>query len=267
MPVKHNVIIIPVPEDEFHLLDHKIMELIFSVHRDFGRFCDEKIYQNEIVYRCQNTGFETVATEVPIEVSYKNFVKTYYMDLLIDNRVMYELKTVKVLTGEHRKQALNYLLLMGMNHGKLINMRPQSVQHIFISTRLTKKKRYKFIIDDGGWNDLDEDSISLRQLLVSLLTEWGAFLDTNLFYDAINYFRGGEENVVKRIELLKDSRVLGTQRAHLLNSEIAFKISAATKTTFYYERHLHKFLNHTSLKAIQWINFNHDKIEFITISK
>ena len=46
-------------------------------------------------------------------------------------------------------------LLMGMHHGKLINMRPESVQHSFISTRLTKEKRYKFIIDDWEWEDLD----------------------------------------------------------------------------------------------------------------
>jgi len=154
MPVKHSAMIEPISEDEFHLLDHKIMEVVFSMHKDLGRFYDEKIYQNELAYRCRNIGFETVATEIPIQVSYKDFLKTYYVDLLINNRVMYELKTVKVITGEHRKQALNYLLLMGMHHGKLINMRPESVQYIFISTRLTKEKRYKFIIDDGQWEDL-----------------------------------------------------------------------------------------------------------------
>ena len=267
MPVKHNVRIVPVSEDEFHLLDHKIMGLVFSVQKDLGRFCDEKIYQNELAYRCKDMGFDTVATEVPIEVSYKDFVKTYYMDLLINDRVMYELKTVTVLTGEHRKQALNYLLLLGMHHGKLINMRPQSVQHSFISTRLNTEMRYKFAIDDGGWEDLDEDSIWLRQLMVDLLAEWGAFLDTSLFYDAVVYFRGGEENVVKRIEILNNSRVLGIQRAHLLNSETAFKISAVTKSTIFFERRLRKFLSHTPLKAVQWINFNHDKIEFLTISQ
>ena len=132
---------------------------------------------------------------------------------------------------------------------------------------LTKEKRYKFIIDDWEWEDFDEDSIWLRQLMASLLSEWGAFLDTNLFYDAINHFRGGEEQVIKRIEVVKDSRILGIQRTHLLNSEVAFKISAVTKGRTFYGRHLRRFLSHTSLKAIQWINFNHDKIEFITISK
>ena len=66
MPIKYSEMIKPVSEEEFHLLDYKIMELVFSIHKDLGRFCDEKIYQNELVYRCRNIGFKTVATEVPI---------------------------------------------------------------------------------------------------------------------------------------------------------------------------------------------------------
>ena len=90
---------------------------------------------------------------------------------------------------------------------------------------------------------------------------------TNLFYDAIKHFRGGEEHVIKKIEIMNDSRVIGTQKTYLLNPEIAFKISAVTKTESFYEQHLRRFISHTSLKAIQWINFNHDKILFTTISQ
>ena len=51
MPVKHSVMIAPISEDEFHLLDHKIMGIVFSMRKELGRFCDEKIYQNELAYR------------------------------------------------------------------------------------------------------------------------------------------------------------------------------------------------------------------------
>ena len=107
MPIKSTVMIESISEDDFYLLDHKVMETVFSIHNDLGRFCDEKIYQNELAYRCQAVGFDTVATEVPIQVSFRDFQRLYYLDLLINNRVMYELKTVSALTGEHRKQALN----------------------------------------------------------------------------------------------------------------------------------------------------------------
>ena len=95
MPFKYSSLIKPCSEDEFHLVDYQIMEIVVSIHKELGRFCDEKIYQNELAYRCRDTDFETVATEVPIQVSYKDFCKTYCMDLLINNKVMYELRTVK----------------------------------------------------------------------------------------------------------------------------------------------------------------------------
>jgi GxxExxY protein len=60
-------------------------------------------------------------------VSYEDFIKVYYIDLLINNAI-YELKTAQILTGEHEKQTINYLMLTGLNHAKLINMRPPSVQ-------------------------------------------------------------------------------------------------------------------------------------------
>ena len=265
MPIKHNVVVKQITDNEFYSLDYKIMELVFSVHKDLGRFYDEKIYKNELAYRCKKSGIEKINTEIPIQVSYKDFTKYYYMDLLVNNSVIYELKTVEALTGKHQKQALNYILMVGMRHGKLVNMRTSSVQHRFVSTNLTTKKRYNFRIDDREWNDLDKDSIWLKQLMENLLTEWGAFLDTNLFYSAVIHFRGGKENLIQRIKIMNDSRILGTQKVRLLNSNVAFKISAVRNDTHFYEEHLRKFLNHTYLKAIQWINYNHNIIIFKTI--
>ena len=82
-----------------------------TIHNEMGRFWDEKIYRNELADRCQKAGFDQVATEVPIHVSYQDFNKLYSVDLLIDNAVIYELKTAKALTDEHQNQALNYLFI------------------------------------------------------------------------------------------------------------------------------------------------------------
>ena len=265
MPIDHAFKTKRISEDDFHALDYEVMALAFSIHRDLGRLWNEKIYQNELADRCQKAGLAKIDTEVPIEVSYKDFQKVYYVDLLLNNAVIYELKAVQILTGEHHQQALHYLFLLGTQHGKLINMRPPSLKHRFVSTRLTPEIRYDFTIEDQYWQELDEDSIWLKQLVINLLHEWGAFLDTNLFYDAIYHFRGGEEHVVKKIEVMNGSHFLGTQKVHLINSEIAFKISSMTKDEEYQEHHLHRFLQYTTLRAIQWINFNHDRIVFKTI--
>jgi GxxExxY protein len=266
MPIKPGIQTQPISCDDFHALDYDVMGIVFSIHRDLGRFWNEKIYQNELAYRCQKAGFEKVFTEIPIQVSYENFTKTYKIDLLINNGI-YELKTAQALTGEHEKQTINYLMLTGLNHAKLINMRPPSVQHRFVSTNMTPEKRYDFTIDDEHWRELDEDSIWLKRIFKSLLNEWGVFLEINLFYDAIVHFLGGEEKVVKELEAKDGPRFMGKQKAHMLNSNVAFKISAVTKDERSNENHLRRFIRYTSLKAVQWINFDHHRVVFKTILK
>jgi len=268
MPIKCKFQANPISESDFYSLDYEVMAIAFSIHNDMGRFWGEEIYQNELAYRCQKAGFNNVATEVPIQLSFNDFEKYFYIDLLI-NSAVYEIKTAQALSGEHQKQTINYLLLTGLNHGKLINMRPQSVQHRFVSTKITREKRYDFTIDDRQWREFDEDSIWLKQMFTSLLNEWGAFLTIDLFYEAIEHFRGGKEMVIKEIDGMDGSRSPGKQKAHLLNSEIALKISSVTKMKDeeYYELHLHRFIQYTSLKAVHWINFNHDTIVFKTIIK
>jgi hypothetical protein len=103
-------------------------------------------------------------------VSFEDFTKVYYIDLLINNAI-YELKTAQFLAGEHEKQTINYLMLTGLNHAKLINFRPPSVQHRFVSTNLTPAKRYDFKVDDEQWRELDDDSIWLKRILMSLFAE------------------------------------------------------------------------------------------------
>src|ERR1041385_8295473 len=121
MPISHDLNNRPPSQDEFRDLDYQIMKQVFAIHNELGRLHDEKIYHNELAYRCRQTGFDTVATEVPISVSYQSFSKLYEVDLLLNGGALYELKTVTALSGEHRKQALNYLLLLGIHHGKLLN--------------------------------------------------------------------------------------------------------------------------------------------------
>lgn len=265
MPIMYNVKIEPIAKDDFYALDYKVMGLVFAIHQKLGRFWDEAIYQNELAYQIRKVGLGEAALEVPIHLSHRGFTKDYFMDLLLNSAVLYELKTVQALTGEHQKQALNYLLLTGMHHGKLINMRPSSVESRFVSTNITPAKRYEFSLDETEWQDLDEDSVNFKRLMVDLLNDWGAFLSTDLFYDAVIHFRGGEENVIKEIEVVEDGRLIGTEKKHLLNPKTAFNISAVTRNARQHAEHLRRMICHTNLKAVQWVNFNHDLIAFRTL--
>jgi len=144
MPISYSFTPKVIPESEFHRIDYDVMALAFAIHNDMSKLWNEKIYQNELADRCRKAGFKKVVTEVPVTVSYQNFQKTYKVDLMLDDAVIYEIKAVRALAGEHQQQALHYLFLLGLQHGKLINMRPPSVEHRFVSTRLTPEKRFAF---------------------------------------------------------------------------------------------------------------------------
>lgn len=198
-------------------------------------------------------------------VLHQNFVKKYFVDLLINNSIIYELKAVAKLSPEHDKQALHYLFLLGLQHGKLINFRPASIEKRFVSTTLLPKDRHDIIFNDEQWLELDDASAWLKSLLIELLRDWGAYLETTLFYEAIYHFRGGEDRVIKDIEIVLNETKLGNQKVHLVNSSTAFKITAITKGLEGYQQHLNRFIRLTNLNALQWINFSHHIISFKTI--
>jgi len=254
-----------IDEKGFYRIDYRVTGMAFDLHNEIGRLWNEKIYQNELANRCRKAGFANIVTEVPLIVSYKDFCKEYYVDLLIENSVVYELKAVDKLNPEHYKQTLNYLLLLGLQYGKLINFRPVSVEKRFVSTTLLPKDRYNLVFDDKQWLELDKESFQLKESILELLTDWGAYLETNLFYEAIYHFWGGEDQVVKDINIVLNGMTVGKQKIHLLNQDTAFKLTAITKGLNNYEKHLNKFIQVTTLNAMQWINFNHYRISFKTI--
>ena len=266
MPIALSVPFKHLSRDEFHLLDYRFMKETFSVQKEFGRFCNEEIYKNELAHRCRLAGFDTITTEVPIRVSYQGFVKVYYIDLLLNDGLMVELKAVQALDGQHRKQAINYLLLVGLRYSTLVNLGSPSVQRSFVSTTLAPEDRYDYTINDSEWTSLDGESEHFKTIMMELLADWGAFLDTTLYQSAATYFLGGEDKVIRNIEAASEGRILGTQVMHMLNSDVAFTVCASTKGCAGYREHLRRLLALTSLKAIQMVNLDHHTITFVTIT-
>ena len=267
MPVVCPASLQAIEEEAFHEIDYQVMGLAFSMRNELGRLWDEGIYQNELAFRCQQAGLPGVSTEVPIHVTFRSFTKTYYMDLLVAGGAMFELKTTSALTGRHRAQAIQYLLLAGLSHGALVNLRPASVQHRFVSARLTPEKRRAYTVDGAQWQDGDAESGWLKQLVLNLLSDWGAFLAADLYCEAIEHFRGGQDSVVQQVAIVNGPRVIGSQRVHLLNPATAFRITTLTREPASYEQHLRRLLAHTGLRTIQWINLNHHTITLKTLSQ
>jgi len=102
--------------------------------------------------------------------------------------------------------------------------------------------------------------------MLSLLSDWGAFLEVTLYRDAITHFLKGAPCGRRPVAIVSGKRMLGTQDLNLLTEKSAFSISAVTVAPLEYESHLSRILHHTSLDHMHWINLDHHKITFTTLS-
>jgi len=100
-----------------------------KVHKELGPGLLESVYQKCLSYELQNEKIE-VANEVPIPIKYKdnNFKCGFRADLILENSLLLELKTVEELLPIHTAQLLTYLKLTGFRLGLLINFNTKYVK-------------------------------------------------------------------------------------------------------------------------------------------
>jgi GxxExxY protein len=251
---------------EFEAIDYRVMGHAYASQNELGRLCDECAYEADLQARLLADGFRSVQTQVPVTVTHRDFSKTYRLDLVADHALC-ELKTDTVLVGEHEAQLFHYLFLLGIQRGKLLNFRPLKVQGKIIATSLTHAERCRFTVINSQWIDLTSGCAVLRQTIIDLLQDWGAFLDFSLYQEALIHFFGGASNVERQVNLHRHRLDLGRQRMFIHAPGVAFRITAYTESLNHIETHLRRLLALTGLKAIQWINLNHARIEFTTIQK
>ena len=107
-----------VYQEEFAKVDYRVMRCAFDSQNQMGRLCDEVIYQNDLAARLRNAGLGPVRRDVPVTVTYRDFAKTYRLDLVVGDAAIYELKTAARFAPDHDAQLLHYLFLCGAQHGK-----------------------------------------------------------------------------------------------------------------------------------------------------
>lgn len=264
MPIHCPVQIKPLDAAAFEALDYRVMGHAYASQNELGRLCDECAYHADLKARLLADGFRSVLTEVPVTVTHRDFSKKYYLDLVADD-ALYELKADAALANEHDAQLLNYMFLMGIPRGKLLNFRPTKVQGKMLATGLTPELRRRFTAMTESWQDLSPTCATLRQTLCELMQDWGAFLEVGLYREALIHFMGGAADVEQRVSLSRSGIDLGGQRMLVHSPGIAFRLTAVTGGQQHVESHLRRLLALTNLRAMQWINLNHAQIELTTI--
>ena len=109
-------------------ISHKIIGCAYKVNNGLGSGFLEKVYENAMVHELHKAGLN-VHQQYPIQVQYDGvIVGDYYADLLVEDRVVVELKTVKALDDINMAQCLNYLKATGLSLCLLINFARPKVE-------------------------------------------------------------------------------------------------------------------------------------------
>ena len=93
-----------------------------SVHRDLGPGLLETVYEVVFAHVLKRRGL-AVERQVPVPIEYRGikFDEGFRADIIIEGKVILELKSVQMVSNAHKKQLLTYLRLTGLKLGYLLN--------------------------------------------------------------------------------------------------------------------------------------------------
>jgi GxxExxY protein len=109
-------------------LSETVFDAVYEVHRELGPGLLELPYRNALYYALRERGC-VVEMERPYVVSFhREVVGEYFADLVVERKVIIELKAVQRLGVDHEAQLMNYLRLSGCQLGFLFNLGRMKVQ-------------------------------------------------------------------------------------------------------------------------------------------
>ena len=114
-------------------LTSKIISCFYKVYNTLGFGFLEKVYENAMLIELNEIGLLT-ERQKPISVFYnEKLVGEYFADLIVENKVIIELKAAESLIEEHELQLINYLKATDIEVGLLLNFgkKPEVRRKIF----------------------------------------------------------------------------------------------------------------------------------------
>jgi GxxExxY protein len=102
-------------------ITNTILKVYYEVYNELGHGFLEKVYQNAMYFELKARGLK-VESQKEIKVYFKQqLVGEYYSDLIVENKVIIELKATEVLMNAHVAQTINYLKATPIEIGILLN--------------------------------------------------------------------------------------------------------------------------------------------------
>ena len=102
-------------------LSYKIVGLAINVYRELGYGFLEKVYENALMVLLRKEGIQAEA-QAPVKVQFEGeVVGDYYADILVEGKIILELKSTEKIIDAHRSQALHYLKATGLRLAMILN--------------------------------------------------------------------------------------------------------------------------------------------------
>lgn len=109
-------------------ISYKIRGAIYKVYNGLGPGLLESTYEAAMIYQLKKDGLK-VESQVPIDIIYdgQKLPTSYRLDLIVEDKIIVELKSVEELNNIHFKQLLTYLRLKRLHLGILVNFNVENI--------------------------------------------------------------------------------------------------------------------------------------------
>jgi GxxExxY protein len=99
-----------------------VVDVAYKIHNKLGQGLLESVYEIILVHELSKLGLN-VERQKPVSINYEGikFDEGFRVDVIVENKVVLELKSVEEVSKAHKKQLLTYLRLMDKRLGLLIN--------------------------------------------------------------------------------------------------------------------------------------------------
>lgn len=110
-------------------ISKEIVDAAYKIHTTLGPGLLESVYEVVLTHELKKRGLR-VERQVPVPIEYDGirFEEGFRLDLLVDDKVIVEIKSIEEVSNVHKKQLLTYLKLKGLRLGLLINFNEEVIR-------------------------------------------------------------------------------------------------------------------------------------------
>ena len=107
----------------------KILEACFEVSNELGSGYLESVYEKALLIALRQKGLKAI-NQVPLKVKFRGeIVEEFFIDILVEDKILIELKSATALTKENYAQTINYLKATGLEIGLLVNFGTPKIEY------------------------------------------------------------------------------------------------------------------------------------------